>query len=195
MKSFLFSHPQRSSIYGTCRELLRRFSWRPIVQRIFQDSKGSFVLPWTGLNSVYHHIAKREERERMCLLHQCSSRTKKEPGHRVLSVIKFLTFKINIDFALSIWFHIVWKSPKMSHLNLFILAFSIMLPVTFTAIPRFVRSSICTNSICTNYFYWPKHSICTNVIRFVRLFSPFWATFLVIFEFFKYFWRNVSARV
>ena len=123
MKSFLFSHPQRSSIYGTCRELLRRFSWRPIVQRIFQDSKGSFVLPWTGLNSVYHHIAKREERERMCLLHQCSSRTKKEPGHRVLSVIKFLTFKINIDFALSIWFHIVWKSPKMSHLNLSILAF------------------------------------------------------------------------
>ena len=46
-----------------------------------------------------------------------------------------------------------------------------------TAIPRFVRPSICTNSICTNYFYWPKHSICTNVIRFVRVFSPFWAIF------------------
>ena len=37
---------------------------------------------------VYITILRKGKRERMCLLHQCSSRTKKEPGHRVLSVIK-----------------------------------------------------------------------------------------------------------
>ena len=51
-----------------------------------------------------------------------------------------------------------------------------------TAIPRFVRYSICANSICTNYFYWPKQSICTNVIRFVRVLAYIWVDFLDNFE-------------
>ena len=39
-----------------------------------------------------------------------------------------------------------------------------------TAIPRFVRHSICSNSIYSTTFFVTKNSICSNVTRFVRVF-------------------------
>ena len=62
--------------------------------------------------------------------------------------------------------------------------------------PNFLYSnpSICTNLIFTNYFYWPKYSICTNVVRFVRVFSPFWAAFFSHFRIFQIFLEECKCK-